>query len=89
MKTIWKYPVVIDDIIELEIPRGAKFLTIQTQHGNPCIWCIVDPLAPKDKKKFRIYGTGHKIMDETNEYGYLGTFQISNGDSVFHLFEIK
>ena len=85
MKTIYKYPVPLDEF-ELELPRGAKILTFQSQNNNPTIWALVDPLNKLEKRKFVIRGTGHPIMSNTNNDVYIGTIQTEMG-LVWHLFE--
>lgn len=77
------------DIVELELPRGAKVLTFQTKNNLPNIWCLVDPDAPKEIRRFRYAGTGHPIEDVEMEY--IGTCQsVENMITlVWHLFEIK
>jgi len=87
MKTIWKYQLKTTDEQEIEMPLGAKILTVQTQYDKPCIWCEVfsDPLktAPRTIK---IFGTGHPIED--NYPGeYIGTYQIDGGNGIFHVFD--
>lgn len=85
MERIYKYPIPIEDNITIELPEGARVLTVQIQKGKPYIWAKVDPNAPKIKRYFKLFGTGHQISN-TNKY--IGTFQIYEGDLVFHLFEI-
>ena len=56
MKSIWKYPIRPDDIVKLEMPKYANILTVQMQHGTPCIWAMVDTEAEKEERNFIIYG---------------------------------
>lgn len=89
MKTIWKYSLNVDDIVTLEMPEGAEVLTIQTQYGEPQIWALVDPIKPSVKRHFRVYGTGHNISYNILKENYIGTFQMYQGQLVFHLFELQ
>ena len=84
MQTIWKYPIVTTDFQEVEIPQGAKVLTVQMQEGNPCLWALVDPNAEKQKRVIAVHGTGHPVPDAVGEY--LGTYRMANGALVFHVF---
>lgn len=34
MKTIWKFPIRIDDLIELEVPTDPKWIHCACQGGN-------------------------------------------------------
>lgn len=87
MKQIWKFPVPIKDTFEIEMPPGAKILTVQTQNGIAMMWAICEPLAKKETRYFSTTGTGH-LFNFNNHY-YIGTFQIENGALVFHVFEFK
>lgn len=82
--TIWKYELQLASLNNLEMPLGAKVLTIQVQNGKPCIWAQVDENNTKELRTFRIYGTGHTMLDEN--LIYIGTWQ--DGIYVFHLFEV-
>jgi hypothetical protein len=87
MRTVYKYPIEIKGVQELDMPVGASVLTVQIQRGRPCIWAIVDPeQAEINPRSFRLAGTGHPI-DGDDVLCYIGTFQLSEGDLVFHLFE--
>ncbi len=86
MKTIYKYPIEIDDEVIVQIPEGGKILAVQEQHGIVCLWALVDTLDPLTERKFYVRGTGHSCagLEETK---YVGTFQLNGGALVFHLFE--
>lgn len=86
-KTIYKYPLEVTDLQELELPEGAEILTVQMQTGVPCLWALVDPTADKKCRLIRIAGTGHFLNDEI-EHRYIGTFQMAGGQLVFHAFEV-
>jgi len=85
--TIFKYPIPMNDYFDLWIPIGGKILTVQKQGENPCIWVLVNPKADLKKRQFRLAGTGHPIEDMIGMV-YIGTFQLSGGAFVGHLFEI-
>jgi|WetSurMetagenome_2_1015567.scaffolds.fasta_scaffold525737_2 hypothetical protein len=87
MRTIHKYPVH-DYGMRLELPIGAEFLAVQVQHGQPQAWFLLDPNEPKKTTRvFSVFGTGHEMSDAPRVY--LGTFQLSGGALVFHLFEAR
>lgn len=85
-KQIWKYQLLTIGINEIEMPKGAKILSLQMNNKIPCIWAIVNPNAEKEIRRFNIYGTGHNITED--DLKYIGTFQMHNDMLVFHLFEI-
>ena len=90
MLTIFKYSIPIEDHFTLEMPRGAKILTVKIQRENPQLWAMVDSETKKEKRYFRLAGTGHPLgEDYLKIINYVSTFQIKNLGLVFHLFEIK
>lgn len=82
---IYKYPVTIDDVFDVEMPRGAQVLSVDVQGGRPQMWARVDPSAPVEQRRFQLRGTGHPLNG--NEGRFVGTFQMHGGSLVFHLFE--
>lgn len=89
MDTVWKFPLNVtgEDVFHLEMPRMARILSLQTQGNIPCIWALVDPKQPLVRRWFRIAGTGHPI-ENTDSMTFIGTFQIMQGQLVFHIFEL-
>jgi hypothetical protein len=88
MKTVYKYTALIVDDFEIDMPVGAQILHVDMQHGQPRIWALVDPDAPKKARKFHLAGTGHPIDDKIAASKYVGTFMTPNQMLVFHLFEV-
>jgi len=87
MKTIWKFPFEVTDTLRLSMPDGASIIHVGVQKGQPCIWAIVDPEAYVVPFTFYLRGTGHSLTGE--EGVHIGSFQMYQGDLVFHLFEVK
>jgi len=89
MIRVFKYDFPIIDKFYLELPKGAKSLTVQTQRGNPQLWCLVDDIEPPEKRAFRLAGTGHPIIESfTSKLEYIGSFQMRDETLIFHLFEV-
>lgn len=86
-KSVWKYPVPIADYFVLEMPRGAEILYLDEQQKLLCLWALVQPGAAREKRAFRLAGTGHPILE--NNLDYVDSLVMLGGDLVFHLFEIK
>ena len=86
MSTIWKYAIPVADKFTLDMPKGAKIISLQVQLGAPCIWAIVDPDLREKEREFVVVGTGHELPDYPVEF--IGTFQVNNGQLVFHVFEV-
>ena len=87
-RAIWKYPLAILDEQIVMMPHGSQILCVQAQGSTPCLWAMVAPGEPATQQRFiRIFGTGHPIDDKMVGEIYIGTFQLSGGALVFHVFE--
>jgi hypothetical protein len=86
-KIIWKYEATVQDVIEINMPKGAEILTIDNQYSKRptlCIWALVDPKNEIEKRSFRVYGTGHPITIESNfPQKYINSFFLKEGALVF------
>ena len=82
MKTIWKQALEFPKT-EFEIPGFINVVAMQTQRGAPTVWIECDPSQALKTITLTIFGTGHKIPDEQI---YVGTFQMADGDLVWHLY---
>ena len=88
MKMVYKYLLGITDVQTIQMPKGAKILTVQVQSAyGPCVWALVDPSQELENVKIRIAGTGHHIKEDIVKY--IGTFQLQGGALVFHAFVVK
>ena len=83
---IWKYSLGLFELSHFDIPRVAKFLSLQTQGGAPRLWFLVDPDEEMKHRTFVIRATGERFPDDYVIGKYFGTFQI--GGFVGHVFEI-
>jgi hypothetical protein len=81
---VWKFPVNPGHT-GIEMPADARVLCVQTQHGQPFIWALVRPDQPKKLRHFLLVGTGYQF--DLRDVNYVGTFQLDDGNLVFHLFE--
>ena len=88
MLKVFKYHIRIDDYLEIDLPEQAKILTVDTQRGTPYMWVLCNPELPIITRKFKIAGTGHPIEEEPDNLNHIGTFQLYNGDLIFHVFEV-
>lgn len=86
MEQILKYPFDTTGEFELMLPPHAPILSVQVQKGKPCMWVAVHADTKPVLRKFRFFGTGHPI-DSLNGLIFVATFQMKDGDLVFHLFE--
>lgn len=83
---IYKYQLGLQVEQEIEMPFGASILCVQTQKEIPYIWALVNE-NEKDSEYvcFHIIGTGNLITILLGRY--VGTFQLSGGSFIGHVFE--
>jgi len=88
MRTIWKFPLEVEDAQIISVPFGTQLLSVQAQYGTvPCIWGLVpNDTAEKEKISILTVGTGHPIDTKYDRYTFLGTYQLLEGGLVFHVF---
>ena len=84
-KAIWKFPA-LGPLFTAKMPIGSRVLSVQSQHGSPQMWALVDPEKSTELRQFAFYGTGHPMPDDPGKF--VGTFQVDGGDLVFHLFDV-
>lgn len=92
---IWKFPLLVKDMQVIEMPEGAKVLTVQYQdRGWPGIRSIEGPLMvwaevkidrPKVQRKFWVKGTG-EVLGPVRYRHYVGTVQTPTG-FVWHVYD--
>lgn len=88
-KIIYKYPLEVRGLQNLQLPEGAEILTVQPQGNQVCLWALVSPDKETASRTIWIIGTGHQI-DTTEHLGrYVATFQLNAGELIFHVFEAK
>lgn len=88
MNAIWKFSIdQIADEVELTMPLGAKICTVASVQDTLCIWAYVNTEAEKERRIFRIFGTGHPIPVDKEVLTYVGTVITLNGVLVWHIFE--
>ena len=81
---IWKWDLQVTDLQTVNVPIGAKLLTVQTQNSLPRLWALCNEQAPPRTRRIAMYGTGNTI--ESYPGTYIATFQV--GEFVFHVFEV-
>jgi len=86
MKTIYKYAIKPEELTQLNLPMGAEILTVQSQKNNVCLWALIDTdMDEPEARTIEIIATGNQIIDSGRKY--ISTFQLYDGDLVFHAFE--
>lgn len=84
-KVIWKFPLSFAHTQIIEMPLGAKIIHVANQFEFPTMWVIVDPSAPKVKRRFGVIATGALFDDSSVRY--VGSFTIQGGMFVGHVVE--
>lgn len=85
-KSIWKFPVAVTDEQLVEMPMGAKILSVDVQRETVCLWAEVNPeAAGKHYRTICIFGTGHRMPDDPGSY--IGSFMLHDGALVFHAYD--
>lgn len=74
--------------IPLNLPEGARILSVQPQEEKTCLWALVDTDRPREVRFFRLYDTGAPIDPALAErMRHLATVQ--KGVYVTHVFELS
>lgn len=88
-RSIWKYPLAVVDHQTIDMPTGARVLSVHEQHGQLCMWAEVNanPDGPTETRHVRIKGTGHPIeQGEMIGFKFLGTVLVAGGSLVWHVY---
>jgi hypothetical protein len=83
--TVWKFALDIVDGQSITVPADPRVLHLGMQHGQPCLWILVDPEKEPMEMVIRILGTGWAPVD-TTMWVYLGTVMDQGGRFVWHYF---
>jgi hypothetical protein len=82
MKTVWKFPIKIEDVQSIEMPHGAMILHAGLDPtGQPCVWAGVRSEIKTSKQTVYVTGTGHPIPEGPT--AYVGSF--NQGTFVWHV----
>jgi hypothetical protein len=85
MRTIWKFSIKTMDEQTVQMPEGARVISVGAQNEIPCIWAMVETDNKPVARKFSTYGTGHEIREDFPIYA--GTYMLHGGSLVFHVYE--
>lgn len=84
MDIIYKYK--LDKAFNtVEMPKGARLLTVHEQDNRVHLWAVVNPNAEIEARVFTVVGTGHPT--EFTDGIYVGTAFC--GPMVWHVFEAR
>lgn len=89
MRAIWKFPLPVDDSVDVMMPAGARVLHLELQDGPMCLWALVDTEAPIVARTFHVIGTGNPA-EHVTELPYIGSVQqpfVREVVFVWHVFD--
>jgi len=87
MRTIYKYPIQVQDHVNVQTYLGAKFIHAAMQEESLCIWLEVDTDQPMTFKDFEIYGTGHVVSMRPEDGRHAAS--VLDRQFVWHIYEVK
>jgi hypothetical protein len=73
----------------MDLPKHARILTVQRQHDGVVIWALVNTKDEITKRTFVALWTGREFPDDQFHLAYIGTIQFNDGDTVWHIFELR
>jgi len=83
---IWKFTIPIEDEPTIDMPVGARVLSVGAQSGYLVMWALVPNTgAPTEERHFFVIGTGNPIPWNIERCPFIGTVQI--GGFVGHIFD--
>lgn len=86
IKTIWKFPFDLAEVIKITAPEGARPLRVGLDPmGQACVWCEVNPDAPSSLLILFLVGTGSLIPSAAESY--VGSY--NDGSYVWHIYDAK
>lgn len=86
MKTVYKYPLAIDDYQKLTLPINAKLLCIKEQNEKLCLWALINKEETcTEQITIRCVGTGFPIKESVE---YIDSIMMLGGNLVFHFFKV-
>jgi hypothetical protein len=63
MKTVWKFPIKIEDHQQVTMPVGAEIIHVGLDPmREPCMWACVNDEAPLVDRTIYVSGTGGPIL---------------------------
>ncbi len=85
MKTVHKFTLKTEDFQLIEMSRGARILCVEVQFGRVCIWAEVDTELSLLDRKIHTVSTGGPMP--VVPLRYIGTYQLSGGSLIYHVYE--
>ena len=88
MKTIYKYKVKQEEVVDVEMPAGARILTAKALGAHVWVWAIADTeVKEREKRRIAVLKTGQEITANIDLLLHIETVQFGGGELVLHVFE--
>jgi len=88
MMTIWKFPLKGMHLQTIDMPKGAKIISVAVQRTTICLWVEVNPNEDAlCARNIEIISTGQIVKDHAIERHFLGTILIDQDNYIFHVYE--
>ena len=84
MRRIFKYPLKITNLQDIEVYETADIVSVGLQRGAPFLWVMVNPEKRRHIIRIRTIGTGNIIEPDDQMLMTIGTYQIDG--FVWHVF---
>jgi hypothetical protein len=86
VKTVRKFALQVTDVLEVEMPQGARLLHLGSTRARPVVWALVDEASPPVVRRFRLTATGEPIPDLLPGWTYVGSVVLGANDC--HLWDL-
>ena len=86
MKAIHKYSLQRIGSQLVNVPHEIEIVSILEQDNVIVVYGIVDSEDKKFPREFRVYGTGHPLDEDIEDFRFLGTVSTENGALMWHVF---
>lgn len=83
MKVIWKAEIQLDDLNNVLVKEGSRFLFVQKQGDSWCVWFECDPTRPNVTRPLHCVGTGHHRISPN----WLYVNSVIDGSFVWHFYQ--
>lgn len=89
MKRIYKYPLQLQPMNHLTLPKGSQVISVASQYGQPVLYVLV-PMDVAENDLFRVHlmVTGENVYDayHIERAQFLGTLLFHDDNFVAHFF---
>jgi len=90
MTTIWKFELPIEDQPSIDMPIGARILSVGVQNAATdrklMLWAYIPKTEVKTETRyFFVLGTGNPIPWDLSESAFVGTVQM--GSHIWHVWD--